>query len=115
MVRFFERTRPFWMSFYLTLCVFAVITGLLTVDYRCRMMTAPPDGRAASFSVTGLTVGDGTLHVQWFDAEAELSLQTSASLRRVLETIPILIPRSLRIAAGGEKLLEDLWEQLPTL
>ena len=114
MARFFERTRPFWMSFYLTLCALTVIIGLLTVDYRCRMMTNPPEGRAVSFSMTGLAEGDGALRVQWFDAEAELSLQTSPSLRRVLETIPILIPRALRIAAGGEKLLERLWEQLPT-
>lgn len=94
-----QSTRPFWISLFLTLTLFGVAAGLLTVDYRCRATVSPPEEAAVSLQATGVGTETGRLTFKWFTAEARLPLCVSKELRRLTGAIPILIPRSVRMAA----------------
>lgn len=94
-----QRTRAFWISMFLTLILFGVAAGLLTVDYRCRTAVSPAEGTAVSLQVTGLGTEKGKLTFRWFSSEINLSLCARKEVRELAGAIPILIPRSVRIAA----------------
>ena len=85
--------RAFWMSLFLTMMLFGTAAGLITVDYRCRMMASPPEGEAAALQVNG---EEKVLTFRWFSEEWTLPLALSESQRKFFETFPVLLPPLLR-------------------
>ena len=87
--------RAFWLSFYLTMMLFITAAGLITVDYRCRMMVSPPEGEAAALP---LDEGDAgrRLTFRWFSQEGMLPLSLSESQQDFFEAFPALLPPILR-------------------
>lgn len=107
-MRFFQRSRPFWIALFLTVCLFTAAIGMITVDYRCRMMTNPPKQEAAAFELDDLADGEGLLRLQWFESETEFHFQADEKLLELFEVLPALIPRPLRAAAVLEQAFSEM-------
>lgn len=88
-----QSLRAFWMSLFLTMMLFGTAAGLITVDYRCRMMAAPPEGEAAALQ---FDEEERRLTFRWFSEEWSLPLSLSEGQQKFFETFPVLLPPLLR-------------------